>query len=455
MVFAAIILGQPQPKVNWEKEIIPLARAYMNNGDHATTSATTTTAKILSGLTVVVTGATSGIGKALTLWLVSRGATVIATGRSKSKLNQLLQDAVGVSSPSSDTGDLGDGRIVPIMMEMSDLDSVAAGVDQIKTRFDSVDIVVCNAGMHYSKGIFRDLLSPDYWTRTTSPVTKQGLDVSFTVNYLSHVLLTEKLLPELNHSATHNSHRRPVVVHLSSSYHWGADGRDLDPVGGHSPIASQRAKIAGTVVPSTFRNSLAYSNSKLAQILHARALRHYLQQQGQEAGISGNSSWLRTVSVCPAWVATSIGGDEGSVGHMILALLAFSLDDNKDKTSSGVGLASTLRAMFDGSRTNTSDSSTMIGGNIDAYNNDDVDDFFINSNLSKLPYSFPYQYAFPTWVTDIGLRTLVTDGFAIFLLLFQKPYHTASPARSSVESYDMDLAMRLYNWSKEVIKEYL
>ena len=378
VVVIAVVLAYPQPKLDWEKDFLPMARGYVNteNPDD----------QVLKGLTVAITGATSGIGKALTQFLVGKGATVVAMGRSAAKLEELTQETTG------------GGNIVPITMELTDLNSVANAADEIKQQFESIDVLVCNAGMHYTKGM--NIFDKDYWKL---PETKHGHDISFTVNYLSHFLLTEKLLPALAKSP------KPLLLQMSSSYHWGADGRDLDPIGGMLPSA---AKPGGPTW--LFSNSRAYANSKLAQILHARALRT-------------QHSFLRTVSVCPAWAATSIGGDPGSLTHTSMSYLAYPLEDN------GWGLASTLRALLD-------------------YDND-TEDFYINTGLSRLG---PYLLVFPHWMTDTGLRILITDTFAIGVMLFlQKFFHTASPAPSSVESYDMELGMRLYHWSKEKVKEYL
>ena len=398
----AILLAQPQPRMDWDNDFLPFAKAYMNwNSSNtidstATSSSSTNSAQIFSGLTVVITGATSGIGMALAQFFVAKGAAVVAIGRSRSKLDRLSTE---IASNDDERR-----RIIPIVMEMSDLDSVAAGAEKIKQQFKSIDILVCNAGIHYAKSINIFAKGPE---------TKRGLDVSFTVNYLSHFLLTEKLLPLLMASS------KPVLLHMSSSYHWGANGLDLKSPDGIAPPPAARPG-GGGAVGVLERDARAYSNSKLAQLLHARAV--------QAVAATSEQHHIRTVSVCPGWVSTQIGGDAGSVGHTILQLLAFPLRDN------GWGLASTLRAIFD---------------------DDNVkEDFYINSALSEAPHLFPRQFR-SNWVADTGLRSLLAVSFANVLLLMQKFFYTARPARSSVESYDMDLAMNLYNWSKEEIKEYL
>jgi len=121
----------------------------------------------------------------------------------------------------------------------------------------------------------------------------QGFDRVFTVNYLSHFLLTEKMIPLLQKSADAR------VVQVSSSYHWGVDGSDLLPgPHGESPIASRPGGSHGLVL---FRSQRSYANSKLAQIYHARAFKRY----------HPDLTNIRLISICPAWVGTSIAGQPG------------------------------------------------------------------------------------------------------------------------------------------------
>lgn len=405
-VFLAIFIRRPQPRWDWEKQFLPLAKDLMgpDNADH----------EIFKGLVVVITGSTSGIGKALTLLLTSKGATVVATGRSKSKLLQLQAE---VSSNTTITGEL-----IPITMEMSNLQSVAEGAEEIKRQFPSIDVLVCNAGMHYQKGF--NILSVDFWKdmwSTDGMTTAFGHDLSFTVNYLSHFLLTEKLTPELLSTGDDVENKRePMVLHMSSSYHWGADGRDLESTIGADGI-TKNAPLAAQPGGGSWwwRGPRAYTNSKLAQILHGRAL-----QREHQPG-------LNNVFVCPAWAATSIGGDEGSVVHTGLSLLAFPLD-----SSGGWGLQSTLRALLDRKQ-------------------EDDHDFFINTGLVKVTYSMPLNCAFPAWVSDTGLRDAGITCLSYGMLVLQKFLPSSRPYLSSVESFNMTLANNLYDWSKEEIKDFL
>lgn len=84
-------------------------------------------------------------------------------------------------------------------------------------QFPSIDFLVNNAGIHYGapwKSHEIDIASPT-----------KGYDKCFVTNYLSHFLLTEKLLPALEKSKI----KSPRVIQISSTYHWLSDGFSLAP----------------------------------------------------------------------------------------------------------------------------------------------------------------------------------------------------------------------------------
>lgn len=88
-----------------------------------------------SGNTVVVTGASAGIGRATTIEFARRGAVVLALARSKERLDALAGE---VPSP---------GRIVPVVADVADDASMAAATSRILDSFPTPDVVVANAGM--------------------------------------------------------------------------------------------------------------------------------------------------------------------------------------------------------------------------------------------------------------------------------------------------------------------
>jgi NADP-dependent 3-hydroxy acid dehydrogenase YdfG len=100
----------------------------------------------LSGRTVVVTGASSGIGRALACELVEQGARVIAAARSSDRLRELAAE-------------LG-GGLVPVPTDVADTDAV----DRLAAAAGPVDIVVNNAGLGYVEPFLES--DPARWRQT-------------------------------------------------------------------------------------------------------------------------------------------------------------------------------------------------------------------------------------------------------------------------------------------------
>jgi NADP-dependent 3-hydroxy acid dehydrogenase YdfG len=84
----------------------------------------------LSGQSVLVTGASAGIGKATVAALIAAGASVLATGRRKDALEALVKQH-GVKSVQTIAGDINDGGFV----------------DELAARAKDVDVLVNNAGV--------------------------------------------------------------------------------------------------------------------------------------------------------------------------------------------------------------------------------------------------------------------------------------------------------------------
>jgi NAD(P)-dependent dehydrogenase (short-subunit alcohol dehydrogenase family) len=117
----------------------------------------------MSGKTVVVTGCNSGIGLETMRVLALRGAHVIGTARSLER---------GQEACASVTG-----KATPVVLELSDFDSVVACAEQIRALDAPIDALICNAGM---------LLNELQQVR--------GLEIQFVVNHLGHFVLTNRLL---------------------------------------------------------------------------------------------------------------------------------------------------------------------------------------------------------------------------------------------------------------------
>jgi retinol dehydrogenase 12 len=138
--------------------------------------------------TCLVTGATSGIGKATAARLAELGATVLAVARDRARGEQAAAE-IRRRAPRS--------RVEVLAADISHLGQVRALAAQVQDRYDRLDVLVNNAGV----AKFRRELTPD------------GLGVTFATNHLGPFLLTNLLLDQLNRSA------RARVITVSSDRH--------------------------------------------------------------------------------------------------------------------------------------------------------------------------------------------------------------------------------------------
>lgn len=129
--------------------------------------------------TILITGATDGIGRATVLKLAQQGHRLIVHGRSAEKLNALAQE-IGAN-------------VSTVQADLSDLSQVNAMAEEIKASYGQIDVVINNAGV----------------LKLAAPRLANGLDVRFIVNTFAPVLLSELLLPILSIDGR--------LVHLSSA----------------------------------------------------------------------------------------------------------------------------------------------------------------------------------------------------------------------------------------------
>lgn len=132
------------------------------------------------GSVAVVTGGTSGIGRATAQLLIDESFTLIATTR----------------HPESVTDPI--PGVTYVRLDLGDPDSIAACADEILARHGAPAVVVNNAGESQS-GPFEEL-------------PREALERLFQVNVLGHVDFTQRLLPAMRASACQGSGGRIVMV---------------------------------------------------------------------------------------------------------------------------------------------------------------------------------------------------------------------------------------------------
>jgi NAD(P)-dependent dehydrogenase (short-subunit alcohol dehydrogenase family) len=199
----------------------------------------------IAGQTVLVTGATSGIGLETARALAKKGATVVVGARDASR-GQAVVDEITA----------GGGRAELLEIDMASFESIRKAADRFSAAHSSLDVLVNNAGTAVSGR----RLSPD------------GHELTWATNFLGPFLLTRRLLSLLKKA------ERPRVVNVGSEGHraGGIDWENLELERGYT----------------TFR---AYANSKLALALFTRELAR------REPGVAA-------VVMHPGGIATKIWG---------------------------------------------------------------------------------------------------------------------------------------------------
>lgn len=102
------------------------------------------------GKVALITGATQGIGLAIARGLAAQGCAVVVTGRNPSRLDRVSRELAARA------------RVLAMVCEVRDVESVQALCAAIKRQFGRVDILVNNAGVGHSNRKVADL-SPETW----------------------------------------------------------------------------------------------------------------------------------------------------------------------------------------------------------------------------------------------------------------------------------------------------
>lgn len=150
----------------------------------------------MTGKTVLITGATDGIGKAVMRELASSGARVVGVGRDLAKIERTLDELRRVAR---------DGNIAFLEADLSDMGQVRRLAAQFQRDYDRLDVLINNAGALF----------------TTRRETVDGFEMTFALNHLAYFLLTLLLLDTLKASAPAR------IVNVASGYQRPVDFDDL------------------------------------------------------------------------------------------------------------------------------------------------------------------------------------------------------------------------------------
>jgi NAD(P)-dependent dehydrogenase (short-subunit alcohol dehydrogenase family) len=197
--------------------------------------------------TILVTGATDGLGRRVARELAARGSTVLLHGRSPERLEATLEELRGQRSSQ---------KVGSYLADLSSLAAVRDLAERILSEYDRLDVLVNNAGIIVQE----------------RKESEDGYELTFAVNYLSHFLLTSLLLPLLKDSAPAR------VVNVASA--------------GQSPI-----DFDDPMLERGYDAMRAYSMSKLAQIMFTLELAERLSDTGVSVNALHPASLMDTKMV--------------------------------------------------------------------------------------------------------------------------------------------------------------
>ena len=187
----------------------------------------------------VITGASSGIGKAAARQLVALGWHVIAHGRNPER-SAAAEVEIRSAAPNA--------HVDMILGDLSLMSDSARMAKEIMALTDKVHLLLNNAG-----GV-----------RADKVITPEGNEATFAGNHLGHFLLTNRLMPCLRAAAKDAPKGTVRIVNVTSDGHRGCPGIDWDDL----------------QLTSEWNTGMSYCLAKLANILFTRELARRLQADG-------------------------------------------------------------------------------------------------------------------------------------------------------------------------------
>ncbi len=215
----------------------------------------------VSGKTVFITGATDGLGKLVAKHLVEQGAVVAIHGRNPEK-GKALADELSKT-----------GRVNYYNADYASLEEVREMSETMRKELSQIDILINNVGIGKGKSSIRE-------------TSRDGFELRFAVNYLSHVLLTENLLPLLPENTG-------SIINVAS-------------------VGQEPVDFSDLMLEKNYEGFLAYKRSKTALIIYTIELANRLKSNGINVNSIHPATLMNTKMVTEEWDYTLTTVEEGA-----------------------------------------------------------------------------------------------------------------------------------------------
>ncbi len=210
---------------------------------------------------ILITGATSGIGKETALGLAKMGATIVFTSRDDIKGEKTKKELIAKTNNKN---------IHMLNCDLASFESIKNCCNEFKSKFYKLHVLINNAGVW------------DFKRRES----KDGIENIFAVNYLAPFLMTELLIDVLKKS------KPSRIINVTSGMHYGTiNFNDIE-------------------FKEKFSGAKAYRQSKLGLILFTRLLAKKLKG----TGVTVNAAH-------PGMNKTDLGRDAGGFSKMIFKMM--------------------------------------------------------------------------------------------------------------------------------------
>lgn len=216
----------------------------------------------MQGKTVVITGATAGIGAVAAEKLAKRGARIVLVARNADRAEAMLAKLRQINPEAAHTAHIAD------LSRIAEVKRVAA---EIAVAEPKIDVLINNAGAMFSQ------------RRTTN----EGLEMTFAVNHMAYFVLTTALLDRIK--ATPGAR---IISTASDAHRYG------------------RLDFGDLLSKNSYRGFRVYGTTKLCNILFTRQLRWLMHGTG-----------VRVFCLHPGFVASEFGDNNGGLFGLAFKLV--------------------------------------------------------------------------------------------------------------------------------------